>query len=293
MRSMLRSMKFAPLALALAACSQPPAPPPAAQTPPAPTVAATPALASVSAAPVGIKDSLAGPQRTQDERARDAYRHPEETLAFFGIAPDATVIEITPGGGWYTAVIAPLLKGQGQYIGAVRDEAIAGQPSYVAKGNAAIEQRLMQFPDAFGSAKLLRFDPVTPVFGEAGTADVVLTFRNAHNWIGDGNPDAYFKGFFDVLKSGGTLGVVDHRTTGDATDGSTGYVTEQQIIDLATAAGFKFTEKSEVNANPKDDHDHPKGAWTLPPVLALGDEDRDTYTAIGESDRMTLKFVKP
>jgi predicted methyltransferase len=122
----------------------------------------------------------------------------------------------------------------------------------------------------------------------------VLTFRNVHNWVPAGTAPAYFKAFFDALKPGGVLGVVDHRAKGDApTDGSTGYVTEQQVIDLATAAGFTLAERSEINANPKDTTDHPKGVWTLPPTLALGDVDKDKYTAIGESDRMTLKFVKP
>ncbi len=278
-------LRLAPLALTLAAC----APQPVAENTAAPVVAPAPAQAHAP----DLGTILAGPQRTDAERARDQYRHPSETLAFFGIAPGMTVVEITPGNGWYTAVLGPFLKGGGQYVGAVRDETLPGQPGYVARGNAAIEQRFAEFPEAFGGAKLLRFDPATPAFGEPASADAVLTFRNAHNWIGDGNAQAYFSAFFDVLKPGGTLGVVDHRTLGEATDGKSGYVTEQQIIDLASAAGFRLVEKSEVNANPKDDRDHSKGVWTLPPTFALGEVDREVYAAIGESDRMTLKFVKP
>jgi len=287
-----RSFRFAPLFLALAACSAPSSneqAPVAAAADPAPAPASEPAPAPA----FDWAGILGGEQRTEAERARDPYRHPAETLAFFGVEPGKTVVEITPGGGWYTAVIAPLLNESGQYIGAVRDESLPGQPPYVAKGNAAIEKRFADFPGMFGKAKLVRFDPAAPVFGEAASADVVLTFRNAHNWIGDGNPEAYFKGFFEVLKPGGTLGIVDHRTVGDATDGKSGYVTEQQIIDLAVAAGFAFVDKSEINANPKDGRNHPKGVWTLPPTFALGDEDREKYADIGESDRMTLKFVKP
>lgn len=282
---------LAPFALALAAC----APQPQAETAAAPaaTPASLPAPVPAKAQAPDLNSILAGPQRTDVERARDQYRHPGETIAFFGITPRMTVVEITPGNGWYTAVLAPLLKDGGQYVGAVRDEALPGQPAYVARGNAAIEQRMTEFPESFGGAKLLRFDPAAPAFGEAASADAVLTFRNAHNWIGDNNADAYFRAFFDVLKPGGTLGVVDHRTLGAATDGKSGYVTEQQVIDLAAAAGFRLVEKSEVNANPKDDREHPKGVWTLPPTFALGDTDKDTYAAIGESDRMTLKFVKP
>lgn len=293
-------LRLAPLALALAACS--PQPEPAADNAAAPASApvtdqAVAPLAAAATEEVRAPDLspiLAGAQRTDEERARDQYRHPAETLAFFGITPGMTVVEITPGNGWYTAVLGPLLKDRGQYVGAVRDESLPGQPGYVARGNAAIEQRFAEFPDAFGGAKLLRFDPAAPAFGEPGSADAVLTFRNAHNWVGDGNADAYFRAFFDVLKSGGTLGVVDHRAApGEATDGKTGYVTEQQVIDLAVAAGFRLVDQSEINANPQDDHDHPKGVWTLPPTFALGDEDKDVYAAIGESDRMTLKFVKP
>ncbi len=135
-----------------------------------------------------------------------------------------------------------------------------------------------------------------PCSGAPGSADVVLTFRNVHNWTDDGNADAMFKGMFTVLKKGGTLGVVDHRAkpgTTLAANKDTGYLPVDVVVKLATDAGFKLVAQSEINANPKDTKDYSKGVWTLPPVLALEDTDRDKYLAIGESDRMTLKFVKP
>lgn len=284
---------------ALAGCQQQastpadPAPaPPAAQAP-----VAAPAAETVSAADEArqrLEAIVAGKHRAEADRARDAFRHPVETLGFFEIAPDATVIEISPGGGWYTDILAPYLRAHGHFIGAIWDESLPDQPAYYARLNQQLTDKIAAAPDVYGEPELRRFNAKAPSFGEPASADVVLTFRNAHNWIGAGTAPAYFQAFFDVLKPGGTLGVVDHRAKGEtATDGSTGYVTEQQIIDLATAAGFRFAGRSDVNANPADSTDHPKGVWTLPPSYALGDEDREKYAAIGESDRMTLRFVKP
>jgi len=262
----------------------------------APAVAppAPPAVSQADETKQRLEAVLAGDHRKAEDRARDQYRHPVETLSFFGIKPDSVVIEITPGGGWYTDVLAPFLRAHGQYVGAIWDSTQPNQPEYYAKLNAALTERVSAAPDVYGKANLLSFNAAAPTFGEPNSADFVLTFRNVHNWVPAGTAPAYFKAFFDALKPGGVLGVVDHRAKGDApTDGSTGYVTEQQVIDLATAAGFTLAERSEINANPKDTTDHPKGVWTLPPTLALGDVDKDKYTAIGESDRMTLKFVKP
>lgn len=237
---------------------------------------------------------VAGEHRKPEDRARDQYRHPVETLTFFGVQPDATVIEITPGGGWYTDILAPFLRAHGHYIGAIWDESLPDQPAYYARLNTALTERVSASPDVYGEAELRRFNAAAPVFGEPGTADFVLTFRNVHNWVPAGTAPAYFQAFYDVLEPGGVLGVVDHRAKGDQpTDGSSGYVTEQQVIDLAEAAGFELAARSQINTNPADTADHPKGAWTLPPTFTLGDEDREKYAAIGESDRMTLKFVKP
>ena len=284
-------------AAALAGC-QPAATPQANDAPPPAPPASEPAPQpqAVSAADETrqrIETILAGDHRAEADRARDSYRHPAETLAFFGVTPEATVIEITPGGGWYADILAPLLRAHGRYVAAIWDDSLPGQPEYYARLNARLAEKIAAAPEVYGAPTLLRFDPKAPAFGEPGSADVVLTFRNAHNWIGNGTADAYFSAFFAVLKSGGVLGVTDHRAKGDATDGKSGYVTEQQIIGLATAAGFQLVARSEINANPNDTADHPKGVWTLPPSFALGDEDREKYAAIGESDRMTLKFVKP
>ena len=298
------SMRILPSLLALA-CSaalfgcQQPAPPADSSPPPVaePAPVSAPAAQSIGAAEeIGkrLEAVIAGEHRAQTDRARDAYRHPLETLQFFGVAPDATVIEITPGGGWYSDILAPYLRAHGHFIAAIWDESLPDQPDYYARLNQQLADKIAAAPEVYGEPELRRFNARAPSFGAPASADVVLTFRNAHNWIGAGNADAYFKAFFEVLKPGGTLGVVDHRAKGEAaTDGSTGYVTEQQIIDLATAAGFRLAERSEVNANPADTADHPEGVWTLPPSYALGDTDREKYAAIGESDRMTLKFVKP
>lgn len=232
--------------------------------------------------------------RSEADKARDQYRHPVETLGFFGIRHDATVVEITPGGGWYTDIIAPVVRRGGQYIGAIWDESLPDQPAYYASLNKALQEKLEANPKLYGKAELRRFNAAEPHFGEPDSADFVLTFRNIHNWVPAGTAEAYFKAFYSVLKPGGVLGTVDHRAKGDeATDGKSGYLTEAQVIALAEAAGFKLAERSEINANPNDTADHPKGVWTLPPTFALGDEDREKYAEIGESDRMTLKFVKP
>ena len=303
-------MPLALLAL-LAGCSDEPEPAdePAAEARTAPTIPAreaakpeVPAKGVVTAnGPVldpqmatKLDKILGWPHRVPQNTARDIYRHPKETLAFFGLQQNMTVIEITPGNGWYAEILAPLLKNAGRYVAAVWDEAVPGQPEYRARLNRELEAKFRAQRKHYQQAEVRRFNPKAPSFGPPGSADMVLSFRNAHNWVDEGTAPAYFKAFAAVLKSGGVLGIVDHRApTGAATDGKSGYVTEEQIIDLALAAGFILAEKSEVNANPKDTRDHPEGVWTLPPTLALGEVDKEKYLAIGESDRMTLKFLKP
>jgi predicted methyltransferase len=237
---------------------------------------------------------LAGDWRSDKNKARDQYRHPKQTLLFFGVKPNQTVIELVPGGGWYTEVLAPLLKDNGHYIAAIfKPKAASGE---AASDKSGLRAKIAADPAHFGSAQVVEFDGKAPVFGAPASADVVLTFRNVHNWTDDGNADAMFKAMFAVLKPGGTLGVVDHRAkTGTtlAANKESGYLPEDVVIKLATDAGFQLAGKSEINANPKDTKDYSKGVWTLPPVLALKDQDKDKYLAIGESDRMTLKFVKP
>ena len=235
---------------------------------------------------------IAGSWRDPANVARDRYRHPAETLAFFGLAPTHTVIEITPGGGWYSELLAPYVASGGQYIGAMP---AAAPDSGGGKRNAALRQKLAGNP-AYGAARLVEFDPKAPVFGPAASADVVLTFRNLHNWLAAGTTEYHLRAAYDALKPGGVLGVVEHRAkpgTTVAQSKDSGYMDEAWVIERVQAAGFKLDAKSEINANPKDTKDYAKGVWTLPPTLTNGATDKAKYQAIGESDRMTLRFVKP
>lgn len=282
--------------LLLGACAAPEAPP-AADAPATTEAAADGTTPAAEAAPAdALATAIAGDWRDPANTARDDFRHPAQTLAFFGIAPDQTVIEITPGGGWYAQILAPYLRDNGQYVAAVWDDAIEGQPDYRYRLNKELRAMFAGNAAAYGTPEVRVFDPKAPAFGAAGSADAVLTFRNAHNWVAAGDGAAYFEAFFDVLKPGGTLGVVDHRAK-PGTDAETmkksGYLTEDVVIELATAAGFNLAEKSEVNANPADTADHPNGVWTLPPSNRHDEADDAKYQAIGESDRMTLRFVKP
>ncbi len=236
----------------------------------------------------GMQVDLAAPHRSDANRARDKYRHPAETLAFFGVKPHHNVVELWPGGGWYTEILAPFLAQSGQLTIAPplpRTE----QARKLLAGN----------PSVFGQVKVATF-PMT----EGGTAvpaesaDVVLTFRNVHNWRfgGSDTAQAAFNMIFAMLKPGGILGVVDHRlpeSMDSAKEEKSGYMKRSSVVTFAIKAGFKLAGESKINANPKDTHDWPDGVWTLPPVYRLGDKDRAKYAAIGESDRMTLKFIKP
>ncbi|RPE80097.1 class I SAM-dependent methyltransferase [Vulcaniibacterium tengchongense] len=248
------------------------------------------------AAGAALDEAIGGAWRTPANVARDRYRHPKETLGYFGVRPDQTVVEITPGGGWYAEILAPYLRERGRYVAAVWDDAIPGQPKYRYTLNDQLRAKFAASPAVYGTPEVRTFDPQAPDFGPPASADAVLTFRNAHNWVSDGNAEAYFKAFFDVLKPGGTLGVVDHRakpgTPLEAMKKS-GYLTEALVIGLAQDAGFVLDGKSEINANPKDTADHPNGVWTLPPSNRHDPADAAQYQAIGESDRMTLRFRKP
>ncbi|MDR7272674.1 putative methyltransferase [Pelomonas saccharophila] len=250
---------------------------------------ATLALAAAAAQAQGtdpLKAAVAGDNRLVGNVARDAYRHPYETLNFFGIKPTDTVVELAPGGGWFTEILAPYLREGGQL--------------YAADGGSARFKAKMDSMGVYGKVKITSFDPAKGLLDIAppGSADVVLTFRNVHNWMGmgEGKAQAVFDAAFKALKPGGTLGVEEHRLPASRIQdpkAPTGYVQEAAVIQFAEKAGFKLAGKSEVNANPKDTADHPDGVWTLPPTYALKDKDRAKYQAIGESDRMTLKFVKP
>ena len=241
-----------------------------------------------------LDSALAGSWRSAANRARDLYRHPKATLQFFGVRPDQTVIEITPGGGWYSEILAPLLRDNGRYVAAI--QAPVGADAEAARDKNVLRRKFAADATEYGDAQFVEFDPKVPVFGAPNSADLVLTFRNVHNWVMADTAPAMFKAFFTVLRPGGVLGVVDHRADDSATLDAvkrSGYLPTRYVVKLATDAGFVFDGSSEVNANPKDTKDHPKGVWTLPPTLTLGDKDRAKYLAIGESDRMTLRFVKP
>jgi predicted methyltransferase len=280
--------------LSQASCGGSATPPAAAPT----TTDAPTAAAADPATDAKITQALAGPQRTDKERARDVYRHPRETLETFGLKDDMTVIELSPGGGWYTAVLAPVLRDRGKLVVAGGDP--NGDPkSEITQNAQALLARFHASPQVFDkveSVVLPRKGPI--VLGPPESASMVLTFRNFHNWVGSDWMDRTLAASFAVLKHGGVLGLTDHRAnpgapTDPKTVDATGYVPEDFVVKTIEAAGFRLAGKSEVNANPKDTKDYPKGVWTLPPSYELGDADHAKYAAIGESDRMTLKFVKP
>ena len=274
---MIRQSLALAFATALAACAP--------TEPPASAAADDPAL----------RAAIAAPTRTPANVARDRYRHPYETLSFVGVRPGDTVVEIWPGGGWYSEILAPyVLQGGGTYYAvAMNDNMMNG-----------VRRLMTANPSLYGGIRLATF----PAFEASqtrvpdGSADVVLTFRNVHNWImgyqRDGAPygEEAFRQMYAMLRPGGTLGVVDHRLPESADaerERSSGYIKVSTVRRLAEAAGFRLVESSEINANPLDTADWPRGVWTLPPTLRLGDQDRERYLAIGESDRMTLRFVKP
>lgn len=254
-------------------------------------------LADTAPAAASLREVVAGPQRTPAYVARDRYRHPVETLEFFGLRPDMTVVEIWPGGGWYTEILAPYLRANGRYYAATPAASLPDASAGTKQAVAAFRARLAANPGAYDRVVLSEFrPPMRSEIAPHGSADLVLTFRNVHNWIVGGFEQDAFKAFYAALKPGGVLGVVEHRApAGMDLEGTkkSGYTSEAYVKELAQAAGFEFVGSSPVNDNPKDTKDYADGVWTLPPTLARKDAEREKYLAIGESDRMTLKFVKP
>ncbi|MFG6442153.1 class I SAM-dependent methyltransferase [Roseateles sp. LKC17W] len=254
------------------------------------------ALGAQAQAADPLKAAVAADHRSVGNVARDAWRHPYETLNFFGIKPTDTVVELAPGGGgWYTEILAPYLRDAGQLIAAADDPASSSQ---YAQRSAARFKAKMDSLGVYGKVRITVLDVAAGKLdvAPAGSADAVLTFRNVHNWMPQGadKTQAVFHAAFKALKPGGVLGVVEHRlpaTRPQDPKAASGYVQEAVVIKFAEAAGFKLAARSEINANPKDTADHENGVWTLPPVN--NNKDRARYAAIGESDRMTLKFVKP
>lgn len=246
--------------------------------------------------PPPLAKAVMADSRTAENTQRDMYRKPYRTLRFFGIKPDMNVVEIWPGRGWYTEILAPYLKDSGTYIAAGfnKDSHIA----YYRKLAAEFEQKIFSQPELYGEAMLTELEPPEHMtIAPAESADMVLTFRNVHNWMRNGYTDDVYKAMYDALKPGGVLGVVEHRLPEDREQDPralNGYVKESVVIDQAENAGFKLVARSEHLANPADTADHPEGVWSLTPTLRnVPEEDKQKYKAIGESDRMALKFVKP
>lgn len=243
-----------------------------------------------------MQSVIDGSHRDKGNIARDVYRHPLKTLSFFGIQPDMTVVEISPGGkGWYMEILAPYLRDKGTYYAASFDQ--DSTIAYFQRGIKMFNKKVAAHPEVYGKIKVTEFAPPSKTdIAPEGSADMVLTFRNVHNWVKRGGDRLAFETFYKTLKPGGILGVVEHRASTDQPqdpEAKSGYVREDYVIELAESIGFKLAAKSEINANPKDTKNHKAGVWSLPPSLRAKDGNDEKYLAIGESDRMTLKFVKP
>lgn len=241
--------------------------------------------ATATAGDSALANAIAGQHRSENFVSRDRFRHPQAVLEFAGLHPTQTVVEVAPGAGYWTEILAPYLHDRGGYYVVVS-----------AKGlREKLAEKMKNEPDIFGNAKVTVLGSDTGL-APAESADAVLTFRNVHNFMAQGTVDQVFESFFDALKPGGVLLVSDHRARTDRPQdpkAENGYVREDYVIALAERAGFRFVAKSEVLANPKDTTDWPKGVWTLPPTLVLGERDREKYLAIGEADNFLLKFAKP
>lgn len=252
-------------------------------------VAGTP----LAAQSLSLEQAVKSPARSAKNVKRDTYRHPLGVLQFFAIKPDDVVVEILPGsGGYYMEILAPYLREKGKYYAANRDK--LARPRYL-KDHQRMLDRIAAEKKTLGKVIVTKFNAGLHPVAPPGSADFVLTFRNLHNWVDRGQIDGALEVFHAALKKGGVLGVVDHRGRNDIPQekqNKSGYIRQDYTIKLIENAGFKFTGSSEVNANPKDTKDHPKGVWTLPPALRLKQKDRAKYLAIGESDRFTLKFIK-
>jgi predicted methyltransferase len=257
-----------------------------------------------AATDAALNKAILGKHRSEKNRARDVYRRPKETLAFFGFRSDMTVVEILPGGGWYTEILAPALRDHGKlYAAHYTANPSQGSGGYQRRNLGRFLSKLGESADTYGKVTVTTLSyPDHLRIAPPGSADLVVTFRNVHNWVaaeehgGDKAANATFAAMFDALKPGGVLGIVAHRWPDPATEDPTaenGYMSEDRVKALATAAGFEFVDRSDHNRNPQDTHDHPYGVWTLPPSLDGDETDKDHYRKIGESDRMTLKFRKP
>lgn len=241
-----------------------------------------------------LRAALAGSHRSDAERARDPYRHPVDTLLFFGLRPDMAVVELWPGRGWYTAVLAPVLDPEGRLVVAGHGAHAKGERARIAQ---AYRERLEREPEIYaGVGRTVLAPPEQIKLAEPGSADMVLSFRNCHSWVNEGVLPEVLAAAYRVLRPGGVFGVVQHRAADGAEprrSAEQGYLPEAFVIEQAKQVGFELDARSEINANPRDTKDHPHGVWSLPPTLRGGEKEREKYLAIGESDRMTLRFIKP
>ncbi|WP_372783924.1 class I SAM-dependent methyltransferase [Phenylobacterium sp.] len=253
------------------------------------------------APPKTLEAAVAGAWRLAADRARDPWRHPLESLRFWGLKPGQTVVEFWPGAGWYTDILGPFLAATGGKLYAANLQAADPEGREMAE---AYRHKLDAKPKLYGKVEITAFGPTSGPVAPAGSADLVLFLRNLHNWMAAGLAEKAFRDAFAALKPGGVLGVEEHRADPAATPdvmASSGYVLQAYVAQLGKEAGFELAAASEINANPKDTRDHPFGVWTLPPVRRSSPRgqpadphfDHAKYDAIGESDRMTLKFVKP
>jgi predicted methyltransferase len=253
-------------------------------------LANAPLSATVLEQPTTLSSILNSTHRSQQNRARDQYRHPLQTLEFFGLRPTMTVVELWPGNGWYTEILAPFLAQKGQLIVTTLDP-------QKNKSAQAFQAKLAAHPEIFGKVKVAPINPPTQIsLAPDNSVDMVLTFRNIHNWVSSGYANQVFAAAYKALKPGGVLGIEEHRAKPGSSlqeSAKTGYMPEKAVIAAVEKAGFKLLSKSEINANPKDTRDYPGGVWTLPPTLSQGETDKQRFLAIGESDRMTLLFIKP
>lgn len=257
------------------------------------------AHATAAAPDARLSEVLASSHRTPEFAARDGFRRPAETLEFFGLKPGMTVVEVSPGaGGWYTEILAPYLRGSGKLYAAHFNP--ESKVEYFRKSHTQFMDKIKAAPQIYDEMSVTTFElPNLTEIAPVASADLVVTFRNVHSWYGRNGGDegvrAAFRTFHEVLKPGGTLGVVEHRLPAGrpvSAQDESGYMLQAEVIRLAEEAGFTLSGISNINANPRDTADHPEGVWTLPPSLRLGDKDRARYEAIGESDRMTLRFTK-
>lgn len=245
------------------------------------------------AIPGSLEEAVDASSRSEENSDRDEYQHPKETMEFFGIRPDMTVVELSPGSGYFTEILAPYLARQGQYVMAIPRNP-QNPPPFLIENERKLQDILLRHQEVKAKTKFIPFEPIDKRNRtKREFADMVFTISTVHNWIAKDETAISLKFCHDILKKGGVLGIVQHRIRdGKKKVPKSGYMFEKEVIALVTKAGFRYAGKSEVNANPKDTADYPEGVWTLPPTYRLGDEDRSKYENIGESDRMTLKFIK-